>query len=251
LARELIIREAASRMSSIPPAWNADLYQDRHSFVFQYGADLLPLLDAKPGERILDVGCGTGQLTARIAASGAAVTAIDSSAEMVEKARANCPGAELLLADIQSFTPPCGFDAVFSNAVLHWVNDAEAAVRNISSALVAGGWFVAEFGGHGNCRTLLEKGGLPNPWYFPTIPEYTSILQRHGLETRQALLFDRPTQLDDPVRGLRNWLGMFGRHWDLKEPDLSLLEEKLKPHLHYDGFWHIGYRRIRIVAVKL
>ncbi len=243
--------KAANRMSSILPAWNPDLYQDQHAFVFQYGSDLLPLLDARPGEKILDVGCGTGQLTAKIAASGAMVTAIDSSAEMIAKARANCPDVELIHADIRSSTPPPGFDAVFSNAVLHWVKEPDAAVANIARALKRGGRFVAEFGGHGNCRALLEKGELPNPWYFPSIPEYTSILESHGFETRQAFLFDRFTRLEDGENGLANWIAMFGRSWNLDEAAIAVLAAKLRPHLFRDAAWHIDYRRIRVVAAKL
>jgi len=231
--------------------WDSHLYQNQHSFVWKFGADLLPLLDPQAAEDILDVGCGTGELTAQIAATGARVTGLDASAGMIEKARVRLPEANWIEADIRYFQPPQQYDAVFSNAALHWVTDPSPAVANIASALKPGGRFVAEFGGAGNCRLLLEHGGLPNPWYFPTIPEYTTLLAAHGLETRQAFLFDRFTRLDDPIDGLRNWLRMFGHQWTLDDPMLEGIEARCRPHLFRDGFWHVDYRRIRVVAVKL
>lgn len=230
--------------------WNPNLYQDQHSFVWKYGSDLLPLLNPQPGDRILDVGCGTGQLTASIAEAGAIVTGMDSSAEMVAKAAVNYPAIPFLVGDIRNWRSDQRFDAVFSNAVLHWVKDADAAAASIAAALRPGGRFVAEFGGCGNTRLLLEKGELQNPWYYPGISEYAGVLERNGLETRQAFLIDRPTRLEDPQFGLRNWMAMFGKQWKLDQPALMELEEKLRPHLFYDGHWHIDYRRIRIVAVK-
>jgi SAM-dependent methyltransferase len=232
-------------------AWNPELYQNQHSFVWKYGTELLPLLDPRPGEEILDIGCGTGQLTARIAESGATVTGFDSSPQMISEAGAHFPQVRFFVADVRTWSPSQAYDAVFSNAALHWVTDAGAAVRNIARALKPGGRFVAEFGGHGNIRLLLEKGGLPNPWYFPTIGEYATLLEKHGLETRQAWLFDRTTVLEDPERGLRDWLTMFGKHWQLSESDLDGLEERLRPYLFREGRWVVDYRRIRVHAVRL
>ena len=109
--------------------WDAQLYSDKHGFVFAYGEGLLPLLAAQPGERILDLGCGTGQLTAKIAALGATVTGLDSSAPMLDQARASCPSIAFHQADARSFDlPEKGFDAVFSNAVLHWIHQPRAVL---------------------------------------------------------------------------------------------------------------------------
>src|SRR5688572_11002406 len=131
-------------------AWSPQLYEGQHSFVWKYGADLLPLLAPQPGERIIDLGCGTGRLTAQIAESGAEVIGVDRSPEMIGQARQNFPKLRFLLADIASFESPEPADAVFSNAALHWVTDAEAAARNVARSLRPGGRFVAEFGGKRN-----------------------------------------------------------------------------------------------------
>jgi len=108
-------------------AWDAANYQDRHSFVWRYGANLVELLDPQPGERILDLGCGTGQLTAEIAQRGARVTGLDHSAEMLAEARRNFPQLEFIPGDAASFDFCEPFEAVFSNAALHWVKAAEGA----------------------------------------------------------------------------------------------------------------------------
>src|SRR5579883_3521506 len=137
-------------------SWNASLYQARHSFVFEFGKDVLGLLDPQPGERILDVGCGTGQLTAEIARAGAEPFGIDSSAGMIAEARGNFPEIRFEVQDVCEMPFENQFDAVFSNAVLHWVKRAEDAAAAIARALKPGGRFVAEFGGHGNIRRLLD-----------------------------------------------------------------------------------------------
>ena len=111
--------------------WDATRYQDQHSFVWRFGANLVESLNPQPGERILDLGCGTGQLTAEIARSGATVTGLDSSLEMLVQARKNYPDMKFVQGDAASFCFPEPFDAVFSNAVLHWVRDG-VEVRNAS-----------------------------------------------------------------------------------------------------------------------
>jgi trans-aconitate 2-methyltransferase len=235
-------------------SWDSRLYQEQHAFVWKLGADLVEVLAPKPGERILDAGCGTGQLTARLAESGAIVTGIDRSPEMIVQARRNAPQLRFECADITSYVPPAQFDAVFSNAVLHWVLDAKAAARSISAALRNGGRFVAEFGGKGNVSGVLEAlydiTGLGNPWYFPSVGEYASLLERAGLEVRQAFLFDRLTRTEDSEYGLRNWIRMFGQDWPNDEPFLSAMEQKLRPLLYREGSWWIDYRRLRIEAIK-
>jgi len=236
--------------------WDAAFYDQRHAYVYNYGADLLPLLDPQPGERILDAGCGTGQLTARIAEAGAEVHGIDHSADMIAKARTAFPALRFDVADLTSFTTTEKYDAIFSNAVLHWVKNAAAAARCFSSALVPGGRFVVEFGGLHNVATVCEAAGTPHPWYFPGIPEYGAILEGAGIELRQAWLFPRPTKMDDPVSGLRDWIQMFGAHWlDLvpeaeREAWFTRVEAATRPKLFRDGNWYIDYWRLRLVAVK-
>ena len=249
-------------------AWNPDLYQSSHSFVWQFGKDLLALLAPQPGERILDIGCGTGQLTAEIAASGAEVTGLDNSPAMIAEARRNYPLLAFELRDVCDMPHHGAFDAVFSNAALHWVKRAEDAASAIARALKPGGRFVAELGGRGNTQALLaaarealrqisasDPGDL-NPWYFPSIGEYARLLESRGLEVTQAWLFDRPTRLEGGSEGLARWCEMFGapilaRVPESRRPEfLERLANLAAPSLLRESAWHIDYRRLRLVAHK-
>jgi trans-aconitate methyltransferase len=247
--------------ASASNAWDAARYQDKHSFVWRYGANLLELLNPQPGERILDLGCGTGQLTAEIDRAGAQVVGLDSSPDMLADARKNFPGITFVLADAATFDFPQPFDAVFSNAVLHWVKDAAGAVSSIARALRPGGRFVAEFGGRGNIasvqaalRSVLgPMADEQSPWYYPSIGEYAPVIERHSLEVQNASLFDRPTQLDGE-NGMEHWLRMFMqtylRQFSPQRADdvVHQLVEQLRPALYRDGVWSVDYRRLRIVA---
>ena len=126
--------------------WDSTLYDAKHSFVWKHGASLLELLAPKPGERILDLGCGTGHLTAEIAKAGALVVGLDSSPTMIETARSAYPQLTFVEADARNFTLDAPCDAVFSNAALHWIHDADAVARSVHQALKPGGRFVAELG---------------------------------------------------------------------------------------------------------
>jgi len=248
--------------------WDAGLYDEKHSFVWKMAAGLLELLDAKPGERILDVGCGTGHLAAQIAATGAQVSGIDRSAEMIQQARAAHPSLQFEVADAREFAFAQPFDAVFSNATLHWIREPERVVTAIAFALRPGGRFVTEFGGKGNVAALVAAfqrawknlnlpEPFPNPWYYPSLAEYATLLERHGLEVTYGALFDRPTALEDGERGLRNWLDMFGGA--IAEKLAANLQEKLKQEVEREarhdlfraGHWVMDYRRLRLVARKL
>jgi len=244
-------------------AWDAARYQDRHSFVWRYGADLIESLNPQPGERILDVGCGTGQLTAEIARSGATVIGLDKSPEMLAEARKNYPDLAFVLGDAASFHFPEPFDAVFSNAVLHWVKDAEGAVQSIAQALGTGGRFVAEFGGQGNnasvraaLRAVLgPSADEQSPWYYPSVGEYAPILERHGFEVRAASLFDRPTPLEGED-GMDHWLRMFTGTYlrelpaDHVDDVVGQLVDHLRPALYHAGIWTVDYRRLRVQCVR-
>jgi len=247
--------------------WNAALYQSRHAFVYEFGKGLIELLDPRPGERVLDLGSGTGQLAGAIAARGAEVIGLDRSAKMVAQARANFPGIRFDEADARSFTLDEPVDAVFSNAVLHWVKPAGGAVDCVWTVLKPGGRFVAEFGGHGNVRVIcsairgaMEESGCGSyealdPWYYPTIAQYAGELERRGFDVTFATLFDRPTALEGE-EGMRNWVRMFGGAFlnavrpDEHERFLQRVERRMRPALHRDGKWHADYRRLRVVAYK-
>jgi len=247
-------------------AWDADLYDGKHAFVFGFGQDLVSLLAPQPGERVLDLGAGTGHLTAAIAAAGATVVGIDASPEMVAAARRQHPGLEFFEGDARSFPRPGPFDAVFSNATLHWIPDATAVARNVAAHLRPGGRFVAEFGGRGNIRLIVaavehaatEIAGVhaTHGWYFPSVGEYASVLERSGLEVRDAALFDRRTRLDDSDAGMRHWLAMFAGHLfdpipqDKRAAVIRRAEELMRPALFRDGAWYADYRRLRVVAVR-
>lgn len=250
--------------------WDADDYDDDHGFVHEYGQSLVEWLDPKPGARVLDLGCGTGHLTAEIdGAVGEAGDAvgIDQSAEMVAAAREEHSGPTFRQADARAFTAAEPFDAVFSNAALHWIpgGEQDAVLDSVADALAPGGRFVAELGGVGNVERIttaalaeLDERGYDrdHPWYFPSVGTYATRLESHGFEVRRAVLFDRPTDLDG-TDGLRNWLGMFGDSLlaDLTETEreavLAGTEDRLRDDL-YDpdaATWTADYRRLRFVAV--
>jgi trans-aconitate methyltransferase len=221
---------------------------------------LVDTLDPKPGEIIIDLGCGTGELTYQIAQRGATVIGIDSDPNMIHRATQQFPDIEFRLADAASFElPQLLVDAVFSNAALHWVSNAESCVQRIATSLRPNGRFVAEFGGNKNVdqiTTFLEKvcGKERNPWYFPSIAQYSTLLEKHGIEVLSAELYDRPTPLlgED---GLRNWIEMFGGNFleghTNREELLQLAEKELKPKLYKDEQWIADYRRIRVVGYKV
>jgi trans-aconitate methyltransferase len=247
--------------------WDPKLYDGKHGFVTELGRDLIDLLAPRPGERVLDLGCGTGDLAAAIAELGAKVVGLDASSEMLAAARAKFPAHEFVHGDAASFRFDEPFDAVFSNAALHWVPDAEGVARSIASALRPGGRFVAEFGGRGNIsavvngvrRAAVEVAHVEvqRRQYYPSVGEYTGLLERHGFEVRSAALFDRPTPLADEDRGLRLWLTMFWQDLleavpaDGRDAVLTRSEELLRPTCFRDGAWVADYRRLRIVAVKV
>jgi trans-aconitate 2-methyltransferase len=244
--------------------WDPELYQQQHSFVWEFGQEAIQWLEPKRGERILDVGCGTGQLTASIADSGAEVIGLDRSAEMLEEARRNYPALRFELGDAASFSFPELFDAVFSNAVLHWVRDADGVAACVARVLKPGGRFVAEFGGKGNVAELVRAAKtagtvlgrrVEHPWYFPGVAEYAGVVENAGLEVLTVALIDRPTKMEGD-EGLTQWMRMFGQHlvMDVRASELDrfyqVMEEAARAALFRDGEWWVDYRRLRIKAWK-
>jgi trans-aconitate methyltransferase len=241
--------------------WSAANYERHARFVSELGAPVLDLLEPKRGESVLDLGCGDGALTGRIAEAGAKVRGCDASPEMVEAARAR--GLEVELVDGHALPYAAQFDAVFTNAALHWMTRPVEVASGVRRALRPGGRFVGEFGGFGNVAAIvtaliavLARRGLDGaaamPWYFPTAAEYAQVLEQAGFNHVEAWLVPRPTPLPTGVEG---WLQTFG------EPFLRLLPpadreravaetvELLAPSLRdRDGQWIADYVRLRFVA---
>ena len=249
------------------PDWNASHYDTQHAYVWKFGTGVVELLAPQPGERILDLGCGTGLLTAQIGRSGATIVGLDSSAEMIHLARQHYPSLQFMVADGADFQVDEPFDAVFSNAALHWMRRPADVVRCVWDALQPGGRFVAEMGGQGNIQTIVEalthalaRVGLDasplNPWYFPSLAEYAGLLERQGFEVTFAWLFDRPTPIDGGEAGMQQWLAVFCKDFLAAVPDAHraavarAIEDRLRPRLFRDGVWVADYRRLRISAAK-
>ncbi|MCW3463703.1 methyltransferase domain-containing protein [Chitinophaga nivalis] len=246
--------------------WNADLYKEQHAFVFEYGNSLIDWLQPKAGEKILDLGCGTGELTAQLAAAGATVTGIDASEEMITSARSHYPELTFQVADATDFSLPVQFDAVFSNATLHWINEKEKVIRCMYDHLKQGGRLALEFGGKGNvasivdtlARVMEQRGYTYQPiWYFPSPAAYATLLENAGFRVDRVHFFERPTRLADKAEGISTWLNMFGsRFFEAVPPAdkadiLRQVQQELAPQITRDGELYADYVRLRIAATKI
>lgn len=239
--------------------WNAENYGRQARFVSDLGAPVLELLDPQPGEHILDLGCGDGALTERLVDRGAEVVGIDASAAMVAAARAR--GLEAIEGSGIALHFDQAFDAVFSNAALHWMRPPEAVIAGLWRALRPGGRFVAEFGGHGNVaaihgalRQALAARGLavaPDT-FFPTPEAYRALLEAVGFQLDLLELFERPTPLPGTVG---DWIDTFAHHYTGAVPAeqrpalVAEVTEALRPQLcDGSGTWHADYVRLRFRA---
>lgn len=247
--------------------WDSKLYNEQHRFVSDYGADVLQWLDAKAGENILDVGCGTGDLAAKIQEAGAKVLGVDASADMIELAKQNYPTIYFERKDAAALDYKREFDAVFSNATFHWIENQRGLLRGIYKALKHGGRLVAEFGGKGNVKSItdaidqaakelgLEHKVISSFWFFPSIAHYANLLESSGFETEQMWLFDRPTKLTGED-GMLKWINQFAQHAFVNLNDeetksvSGLAVSILKPAHFKNGDWIADYKRLRIKAIK-
>ena len=239
--------------------WDAVAYASNARFVSDLGEPVLELLQPRAGERILDLGCGDGALTERLAALGITVVGVDSSPQMVAAARDR--GLDVHLIDAQALPFEHEFDAVFSNAVLHWISDLDSVLMGVRRALRADGRFVGEFGGHAcvaAVRTALiavaQRRGidLVLPWNFPTAEDFEARLVAAGFEPVSVLLVPRPTPLPS---GMAAWLRTFaGWAFDAlpeaqREPAFEETVELLRPTLcDSRGHWTADYTRLRFAA---
>lgn len=248
--------------------WDPDNYDNKVGFVSEFGKQALRLLYTVPGESSLDLGCGTGDLTYEIFKLGARSIGIDYSPTMIKKACEKYPGISFSVDFAETFRLKESVDAVFSNAVLHWVKEPSMAIESIYLALKEGGRFVAEFGGQGNVDMVIKAiyevrskyeidAAELNPWFYPSVEEYTSLLEKQGFQIIEAYLFDRPTKLKGEERGLRDWLDIFfgiffeNLSFDEKEESYKSIEEILRPVLFRNGSYFADYVRIRVKAVKV
>jgi trans-aconitate methyltransferase len=245
--------------------WDPQAYSRNGAFVHELAGGVLEWLAARPDERLLDLGCGDGQLTQRIAATGASVQGVDASKQMVEAARSRGIAADQAEAEKLPY-PDASFDAVFSNAALHWVRDQDAMMAETHRVLKLGGRFVAEMGGHGNIAAIrvalmavLARHGYADREdgvnYYPTAEGYTRRLERQGFHVQQIALIPRPTTL--AVGGMAGWLRTFRRgvldsvpesvRSKVVEETTALLAPALRDE---EGNWVADYVRLRFIATK-
>ncbi|MGB0059083.1 class I SAM-dependent methyltransferase [Candidatus Binatus sp.] len=250
-------------MANTNQSWDPDAYARNARFVSDLGAPVVDLLAPQAGERILDLGCGDGALTTRLAAMGCDVVGVDSSALQVEACRRL--GLDARVADGARLSFDAEFDAVFSNAAIHWMKPVDDVIAGVWRALRPGGRFVAEFGGHGCVETIkralldaLRRRGIDgdafNPWYFPTVEDYSARLARRGFAVRYIALIPRPTPLPTEING---WLETFAQSFmaPLDEKDragfIDDVRESLRTKLcGSDGKWFADYVRLRFAADK-
>ncbi|HEX2432194.1 MAG TPA: methyltransferase domain-containing protein [Aestuariivirgaceae bacterium] len=242
--------------------WNAEDYEKHARFVSDLAGPVLEWLQPQAGQRILDLGCGDGVLTEELKRRGVDVLGVDVSESLLAAALAR--GVETRRMDGQKLPFDAEFDAVFSNAALHWMSDAGAVIEGVFRALKPGGRFVAEFGGHGNVAavttamraTARRRGGdaaLAGPWFFPSVAVYREMLEERGFRVVRIGLFPRPTPLPT---GMIAWLKVFRRPFFAQygaEEDqvLAEVEELLAPSLRdARGNWTADYVRLRVEAVK-
>jgi trans-aconitate methyltransferase len=243
--------------------WDPDRYARNARFVADLGVGVVDLLKPQPGERILDLGCGDGALTRKLVELGCEVVGVDASAEQIAAAKKS--GLDARVKDCQALDFDREFDAVFSNAALHWMKNADAVIDGVKRALRPGGRFVAEMGGAGcvlKIRTALDQalarrgidGASRNPWYFPPAEEYTERLHRHGFTVDFITLFDRPTELPGAVTA---WLETFAEPYTTallateRPAFCQEVEELLRPQLRQaDGRWVADYVRLRFAAKR-
>ncbi|MCP5374307.1 MAG: methyltransferase domain-containing protein [Hyphomicrobiales bacterium] len=242
--------------------WDPGRYDRNARFVADLGEPVVDLLAPRPGERILDLGCGHGVLTRKLADLGCRVTAVDASAEQVAAARDL--GLDARVMDGQALDFEAAFDAVFSNAALHWMSaDPDAVIAGVARALRPGGRFVGEMGGAGNVARIsaalvdaFDRRGLDGrdafPWFFPAAEDYARRLGRAGFAVRSMELIPRPTTLPGDIAG---WLETFAESWLLRLPEagrsafVDEVRTALEPHLRGDdGIWRADYVRLRFAA---
>ncbi len=243
--------------------WNPAGYVTNAGFVAELGLPVVDLLNPVPNECLLDLGCGDGRLTEKLVAAGCQVRGVDTSVELIEAAKTR--GLNVQVMDGRQLTFVSEFDAVFTNAALHWINEAEAVIEGVWQSLKPGGRFVGEFGGEQNVATVrqalhqtLKARGLDadavDPWYFPGPTEYKERLENQGFVVSYIELIPRPTPLPGDIMG---WLETFAQTFTKSLPPnqqvdfLNEIREIVRPTLcNEQGQWSVDYVRLRFFATK-
>jgi SAM-dependent methyltransferase len=244
-------------------SWDPQRYAESARFVSELGEPLLELLAPRPKELILDLGCGDGALSAKLASSGCTLYAVDASFPQVEAARKR--GLQALVMDGQRLAFKPFFDAVFTNAALHWMKQPKKVVAGVAYALKPGGRFIGEFGGKGNVHAIraalhaaLRRRAVDpasvDPWYYPSAAEYSALLRQAGFTVEYIELIPRPTPLPGDIS---TWLEIFAQPFTeaVKEPEredlIAEVRAQLEPQLrNSDGTWIADYVRLRFRAIK-
>jgi trans-aconitate methyltransferase len=247
--------------------WAVATYDSAFGYVSAHGAPLIDLLDPQPDEKIIDLGCGAGALAAEISARGAAVLGIDSSPDMIAKAKAHYPELSFTVADAHQFTVAERYDAVASAGALHWLShDPDGVITQVHASLRAGGRFVGEMGGAGNCAELIaamqtawREFGLAEfelPWYFPSPAEYATRLEDGGFTVRLLEYAERPTRMTHGPGGAADWVRVYAAEplarvpAGVVEPLLMRINELAAPALRRESGWVADYVRLRFAAVR-
>jgi trans-aconitate methyltransferase len=258
-------RAASITPTSPAQSWDAAGYDKNARFVSDLGAPVVKLLGPRADEAILDLGCGDGALTQKIAATGARVTGIDTCPDFLEAARAR--GLNVRALDAQKLDYEAEFDAVFTNAALHWMRDIDAVLAGVARAMKPSTRFVGEFGGKGNIAAItatliavLKQHGVDGAAqfakkYYPTTEEFSEKLRAHGFTIMICDLIPRPTPL--PESGMQGWLSTFANFYvteldsERKKAVFDEVTEILRPILcDSKGRWTADYIRLRFKAVK-
>jgi SAM-dependent methyltransferase len=243
--------------------WSPERYEKHARFVSDLGMPVVELLAPRADERILDLGCGDGALTAKLVALGCEVVGVDASPEQVAGACA-C-GLDCMVASGEDLPFDGEFDAVFSNAALHWMRRPDAVIAGVRRALKPGGRFVGEMGGDGCVASIvaalsdaLARRGLDaegyHPWFFPTAADYRRRLESHGFGVDSIALFPRPTPLPGDVTG---WLETFAESFIAALPAaerpqfVAEVRDALRPvRADAAGNWTADYVRLRFAATR-
>ena len=248
--------------------WDTKLYNEKYSFVYDYGKSLIKLLDPKKNDRILDLGCGSGQLTFKINELSKETIGIDKSVEMIADAKLRYEKVDFQVCDAENFRFKNKFDSIFSNATLHWIKNYKNVIKCMYDNLKFNGKIVLEFGGKNNVKTIInqlrkslkKRGYLKQSnielWYFPSVEEYSKELESFGFKVVLAESFDRKTELVNQQNGIKDWISMFANSFftDVNlthiEEIKSEVQENIKAKCFINGKWFADYKRIRFVAIK-